>query len=92
VFDLDIKSFFEGIDWELLLRAVRRHTGCEWGLPYIDRWLKALAHLSDGTLRSRENGMAQGAASSPLTQKVILRIWGTPGVPRGGWCAAGWGR
>ena len=26
VLDLDIKNFFDEIDWELLLRAVRRHT------------------------------------------------------------------
>src|SRR3974377_446233 len=26
VLDLDIKGFFDSIDWELLLKAVRRHT------------------------------------------------------------------
>jgi RNA-directed DNA polymerase len=30
VLDLDIKSFFDEIDWELLMRAVRLHTGCQW--------------------------------------------------------------
>jgi retron-type reverse transcriptase len=28
VLDLDIKSFFDEIDWALLMRAVRRHTDC----------------------------------------------------------------
>jgi RNA-directed DNA polymerase len=26
--DLDIKNLFGSIDWELMMRAVRRHTGC----------------------------------------------------------------
>src|SRR5438552_14483326 len=41
VLDLDIKGFFNNIDWELLMRAVRRHTDCAWVLLYIERWLKA---------------------------------------------------
>jgi len=30
VLDLDIESFFERIDWKLLMRAVRHHTDCKW--------------------------------------------------------------
>ena len=30
--DLDIKGFFDSIDWELLLKAVRHHTDCPWVL------------------------------------------------------------
>jgi RNA-directed DNA polymerase len=41
VLDLDIKGFFDNIDWELLLKAVRHHTDCPWVLLYIERWLKA---------------------------------------------------
>ena len=40
VLDLDIKGFFDGIDWELMLAAVRRHTDCPWVLLYIERWLQ----------------------------------------------------
>src|SRR5207342_2133292 len=40
VLDLDIKSFFDEIDWELLMRAVRRHTECPWVLLYLQRWLQ----------------------------------------------------
>src|SRR6267142_3874721 len=32
VLDIDIKSYFDSIDHALLLRAVRRHTGCPWVL------------------------------------------------------------
>ncbi len=49
VLDLDIKSFFETIDGELSLRAVRRHTDCKWVLLYIERWLKAPVCMPDGT-------------------------------------------
>ncbi len=31
VLDLDIKSFFDEIDWDLLVRAVRRHTMNQMG-------------------------------------------------------------
>jgi RNA-directed DNA polymerase len=41
VLDLDIKGFFDSIDWELMLKAVRRHTDCPWVLLYVERWLKA---------------------------------------------------
>src|SRR5262249_29466807 len=39
--DLDIKGFFDSIDWELLLKAIPHHTDCPWVLLYIERWLKA---------------------------------------------------
>ena len=31
VLDLDIKGFFDSIDWELMLKAVRHHTDCRVG-------------------------------------------------------------
>lgn len=72
VLDLDIKSFFDEIDWELLLRAVRRHTDCRWVLLYIERWLKAPVSMSDGTLVNREKGTAQGAVVSPVLANLFL--------------------
>jgi len=72
VLDFDIKSFFDEIDWELLLRAVRRHTDSKWVLLYIERWLKAPVQLSDGTLISREKGTAQGAVISPTLANLFL--------------------
>jgi RNA-directed DNA polymerase len=41
--DIDIKGFFDNIDHELLLRAVRKHADHRWVLLYIERWLKAAA-------------------------------------------------
>ena len=51
VLDIDIKGFFDSIDHELLLRAVRKHTNCTWVLLYIERWLKAPAMMEEGTCR-----------------------------------------
>jgi RNA-directed DNA polymerase len=68
VLDLDIKSFFDTIDWELLLRALRRHTGCKWVLLHIERWLKAPVCMLDGTLAERSQGTPQGAVMTPPTQ------------------------
>ena len=30
VLDIDVKGYFDSIDWELLLNAVRHHTNCAW--------------------------------------------------------------
>ncbi|SEE72403.1 group II intron reverse transcriptase/maturase [Rhizobiales bacterium GAS191] len=72
VLDLDIKGFFDNIDWELLMRAVRRHTDNPWVLLYIERWLKAPVSLPDGTLVSREKGTPQGAVVSPILANLFL--------------------
>jgi len=72
VLDLDIKSFFDTIDWELLLRALRRHTDCKWALLYIERWLKAPVCMPDGTLVERTQGTPQGAVVSPLMANLFL--------------------
>lgn len=72
VLDLDIKSFFDTIDWELLLRALRRHTDCKWVLLYIERWLKASVRMPDGTLVERSQGTPQGAVISPVLANLFL--------------------
>jgi RNA-directed DNA polymerase len=88
VLDLDIRSFFDTLDWELLLRALRRHTDCQWALLYIERWLKAPVRMPDGTLGERTQGTPQGAVVSPLLANLFLHYafdrWMTehhPGIP-----------
>lgn len=61
VLDVDIKRFFDNIDHELMMKAVRRHTNCKWILLYIERWLKAPVQLEDGTLEARDKGTPQGS-------------------------------
>jgi len=72
VLDLDIKSYFDTISHELLLRAVRKHTDCPWVLLYIERWLKAPVQLEDSTLEPRERGTPQGSVISPLLSNLFL--------------------
>ena len=72
VLDLDIKGFFDNIDHELLMRAVRRHTNCKWILLYVDRWLKAPVQLLDGSLQQPQKGTPQGGVISPLLANLFL--------------------
>lgn len=72
VIDLDIKGFFDNIDHELVMLAVRKHTSCRWVLLYIERWLKAPVQLQDGTLVKREKGTPQGGVISPLLANLFL--------------------
>ena len=72
VLDCDIKAFFDEIDHELLMRAVRKHTDNKWLLLYIERWQKAPVQAEDGTLISREKGSPQGSVISPLLANLFL--------------------
>ena len=68
VLDLDIKGFFDSIDPNLLMRAVRKHMDCKWVLLYIERWLRVPMQLGDGSLIHREKGTPQGGSLTPPTQ------------------------
>jgi RNA-directed DNA polymerase len=72
VLDLDIKGFYDNIDHDLQMRAVRKHTDCKWVLLYIERWLKAPAQLEDGSLVNRDKGTPQGSVISPLLANLFL--------------------
>lgn len=72
VIDLDIKGFFDNIDHDLLLRAVKHHTKCEWILLYVERWLKAGTMAEDGTVTDRLTGTPQGGVVSPLLANLFL--------------------
>ena len=79
VLDLDVKSYFDSIDWELMLAAVRRHTDCPWVLLYVERWLKAPVQMEDGSIVPRTAGTPQGGVISPLLANLFLHyafdIW-----------------
>jgi group II intron reverse transcriptase/maturase len=72
VLDLDIKAFFDSIETDLLMRAVRTHTSCGWVLLYIERWLKAPVQMPDGSVVVRERGTPQGGVVSPLLANLFL--------------------
>ena len=72
VVDLDIKGFFDSIDHELLMRALRRHTTESWVLLYIERWLMAPVEMPDGLLQDRAAGTPQGGVVSPVLANLFL--------------------
>ena len=72
VLDLDVKGYFDSIDWELMLKAVRRHTDCPWVLLYVERWLKAPVQKEDGSIVPRTTGTPQGGVISPLLANLFL--------------------
>lgn len=79
VVDLDIKGFFDNIDHDLVMKALRAHTDSKWILLYIERWLKAPVQFEDGTLTDRDKGTPQGGVISPLLANLFLHyafdIW-----------------
>ena len=68
VLDLDVRSYFDSIDWELMLKAVRTHTDCPWVLLYIERWLKAPVQMEDGSVVPRTAGHRKVGSSVPSWQ------------------------
>ncbi len=72
VLDLDIKGFFDSIDHELMMRAVRVHVKDKWVLLYIERWLKAPIEMPDSTQILPQKGTPQGGVISPLLANLFL--------------------
>jgi group II intron reverse transcriptase/maturase len=72
VLDIDVKGYFDSIDWELLIKAVRHHTECRWVLLYIERWLKAPVQMEDGSVVLRTAGTPQGGVISPPIANLLL--------------------
>lgn len=70
--DLDIKSFFDTLDHELMMKAVKFHTNEKWIHLYVERWLKAPLQRKDGELVKRDRGASQGGAASPLLANIYM--------------------
>jgi group II intron reverse transcriptase/maturase len=72
VLELDIKGFFDNMDWELLMRAVRKHAPQSWQVLYVQRWLQAAVVMPDGTVQQRDKGTPQGGVISPVLANLFL--------------------
>lgn len=73
VLDMDIKSFFDEVDHELLLKALDRHVPEKWVKLYIRRWLETPIMQGDGTLIPKQGkGTPQGGVISPLLANLFL--------------------
>lgn len=74
VIDLDIKGFFDNIDHELLMQAVRYFSKEKWVNLYITRWLKAGIMQKEGSYIDRVMGTPQGGVISPMLANIFLHI------------------
>lgn len=75
VIDLDIKGFFDNINHELLMKAVKHYTNKKHILLYVKRWLEAPVQLEDGTLKANEGkGTPQGGVISPMLANIFLHV------------------
>jgi RNA-directed DNA polymerase len=72
VVDLDIRSFFDSVPWELVVKAVAAHSTDPWVLLYVKRWLAAPLQLPNGSLQRRDRGTPQGSAVSPVLANLFL--------------------
>ena len=72
--DLDIKGFFDNIDQELLLKAVRHYCKEPWILMYVKRWSEAGIVQENGETINRLTGTPQGGVISPLLSNIFLHV------------------
>ena len=71
ILDADIRSFFDEIDQEWLIRFLEHRVGDERIIRLVRKWLKA-GVLDEGQWSVSEKGTPQGAVASPLLANVYL--------------------
>ena len=71
IVDADIRSFFDTVSQEWLIRFVEHRIGDKRVIRLISKWLRA-GVLEDGVVRASEEGTAQGAVISPLLANIYL--------------------
>src|SRR5262249_55554568 len=71
IVDADIRSFFDTVSQEWLIRFVEHRIGDRRIIRLIRKWLKA-GVLEDGIVAVSEKGTGQGAVISPLLANVYL--------------------
>jgi len=71
VLDLDIKSFFDGISHEWLVKFIEHRIADRRVVRLIQKWLNA-GVLEDGKRTHMEEGTPQGGSASPLLANVYL--------------------
>jgi RNA-directed DNA polymerase len=71
ILDADIRSFFNEVSQEWLVRFVEHRIGDKRIVRLIQKWLKA-GVLDDGIVVVEEKGTGQGAVISPLLANVYL--------------------
>ena len=72
--DLDIKSFFDGIDHSSMLKALAHFTKKRHIYLYVKRWSEAPVKKKDGSIHPRSKGTPQGGVISPLLSNIFLHV------------------
>lgn len=72
VIDMDIKSFFDEVDHELLIKALDKHVPEKWVKMYIRRWLETPVQTKAGLVSKQGQGTPQGGVISPLLANLFL--------------------
>jgi RNA-directed DNA polymerase len=71
VLDADVRSFFDEVSQNWLLRFMNHRIGDPRIIHLIQKWLKA-GVLEDGVVTVRDKGTGQGSVVSPLLANVYL--------------------
>jgi RNA-directed DNA polymerase len=71
ILDADIRSFFDEISQERLIRLLKRRIGDPRIIRLIHKWLKA-GVLEDGVVTVSDKGTGQGSVISPLLANIYL--------------------
>lgn len=74
VMKLDIKSYFDSIPHDKLLKALQFYCKEKWVSLYVSRWLKASVIHEDGSQTQRQSGTPQGGVISPLLSNLYLHV------------------
>ena len=72
--DLDIKGFFDNIDHELMMKAIKYYCSDKWVLLYVERWLKAGIVQKSVVFKHSLTGTPQGGVISPLLANIFLHV------------------
>jgi RNA-directed DNA polymerase len=78
ILDADIRSFFDEVSQDWLIRFVEHRIGDKRIIRLIQKWLKA-GILEDGIVAVSDKGTGQGAVISPLLANIylhyVLDLW-----------------
>ena len=78
ILDADIRSFFDQVNQEWLIRFVEHRIGDKRIVRLIRKWLRA-GILEDGTVAVSDRGTGQGSVISPLLANIylhyVLDLW-----------------
>jgi group II intron reverse transcriptase/maturase len=78
ILDADIRSFFDSVSQDWLVRFVEHRIGDKRIIRLIRKWLRA-GILEDGTVTVADRGTGQGSVASPLLANIhlhyVLDLW-----------------